>query len=483
MSGDRRPKDLPPLTPEEVVGRIECAIGPLAGRHLVVAFSGGPDSTALLHLVADARATHGFAMRALHVEHGLHEDSAHWAQVCRAECERLDCPIRILPVTVRPGGLGIESAARRARVEALAGALAPGEILLTAQHLEDQAETVLHGLLRGSGRAGLRGMASAAPLGVGRLVRPLLDVPRARLVSVCQQRRLPAIDDPSNRDPRLARGFLRTRVWPVLLERWPGAVATIARTARLATEEQALLDALAADDLAGCDVREPEPFALAISRVDATRLAALGDARARNALRYWFRRQAVRSPQRARLEQVVGSLLRGRPSGSVSWDQVTLYRYRDALYLAPGVLPSTPGHGDIESRAWSLDGPLDIPQLSLRLVAEPVVGSGIRRSFVSGGVSVRSRLGGERVRVPGGAHRRYLKKLYQEIGVPPWARWRLPVLWVDHTPICVPGVAVFDGAAATGTEEGIEIRIVDMARHGPGAWSPGSGLDRPSSHG
>ena len=186
---------------------------------LCVAFSGGPDSTALLHALATLPRER--ALRAVHVDHGLHPDSVRWAEHARTFCAGLEIPCTVCRVSVDTrAGLGIEGAAREARYAALAGQLQPGELLLTAHHRDDQVETVLLKLLRGAGPEGLGGMRVRRPLGAGELWRPLLDVPRAVLRDYVQAHALACLDDPANADPRLARYVLRHEILPRLAAHW-----------------------------------------------------------------------------------------------------------------------------------------------------------------------------------------------------------------------------------------------------------------------
>ncbi|MDW8479170.1 MAG: tRNA lysidine(34) synthetase TilS [Xanthomonadales bacterium] len=188
---------------------------------LAVGFSGGPDSTALLAVAAGLPEARARGLRALHVDHGLHPQSRDWARHCERVAARLGLRCAVLGVAVRPGGSGLEAAARRARYEALAAALGAGEWLLTAHHAEDQAETVLLRLLRGAPPPLLAGMPPRRPLGRGFLARPLLALPRSALAAALAASGLPALADPANLDRRLDRGWLRSRVIPALAERWP----------------------------------------------------------------------------------------------------------------------------------------------------------------------------------------------------------------------------------------------------------------------
>lgn len=208
-----------------------------------LAYSGGLDSTVLLQLLARARAARpGFPpLVALHVNHGLHPDAPRWQHHCEARCRALGIDFDCEAVVVEPAGEGLEAAARRARHAVFESRLGAGDILFTAHHLDDQVETLFLRLLRGAGVDGLGAMAESRPLGAGRLVRPLLDVPRGVLADCARQWALDYIDDPSNEDTRLDRNYLRRRVLPLIAERWPGYRGTVGRAADHLRETAALL--------------------------------------------------------------------------------------------------------------------------------------------------------------------------------------------------------------------------------------------------
>lgn len=228
-----------------------------SSARLVLALSGGLDSMVLLHALAALRSGFPFALRAIHIDHALHPDSAAWGRACAQVCAQLAVPFDVRPVTVSTVAAdGVEAAARRARYAALGELLAPGEILVTAHQRDDQAETVLLQLLRGTGVAGLAGMPARVAFGGNELVRPLLGFVRAALEAYGRSNGLTWIDDPSNADPRLRRNFLRTEIMPRLRAVWPEADRMLVRAAGHAAEAVALLDELADGDLAGCRARD-----------------------------------------------------------------------------------------------------------------------------------------------------------------------------------------------------------------------------------
>ncbi|WP_373507790.1 tRNA lysidine(34) synthetase TilS, partial [Thiocapsa sp.] len=223
-----------------------------------VAFSGGTDSTALLHAAVNRPDHSPGTLRAIHIDHGLHPDSPLWADHSCRICDALGVPIvlRRLHLTPIPGE-SLEATAREARYRALAAVLRPGDLMLTAHNQDDQAETLLLALLRGSGVHGLAAMPREAELGRGRLVRPLLDVPRATLEQYVRSFGLSWIEDPSNTSLRMDRNYLRNSIVPLLRARWPGLSATLSRSAGHCAEAAQLVDGLAAELMGACAGSHP----------------------------------------------------------------------------------------------------------------------------------------------------------------------------------------------------------------------------------
>ncbi|TVQ86058.1 MAG: tRNA lysidine(34) synthetase TilS [Chromatiaceae bacterium] len=412
---------------------------PPVGR-LWIGLSGGLDSTVLLHAAASLRGQLPGALHALHLDHGLHPHAPRWAEHCRQVCGDLDVPLTVhrLVVPRRPGA-SLEASARAARYQAAAEVIGPGEALVTAHHRDDQAETLLLALLRGSGLHGLAAMPAAAPLGSGWLLRPLLDQDRTALLAYARQHRLAWIDDPSNADLRHDRNRLRQQVLPMLRLRWPGAAATIARSAAHCAEAAALIDASVAallPSLAGS-----RPHTLAVGALRA--LAETDPARARALLRHWLRGQGHRPPPRGRLAQIIAQVLPARADAAplVTWTGCEVRRYRDDLFvLAP--LPPAPAI----RLAWDGRGSLALPAGLGRLrltggTAGPVGAATAARTIR---LEVWFGHSGLRCRRPGAPGQR-LKHCFQQAGVPPWLRPYVPLLLAagreDPALIAIAGVA------------------------------------------
>lgn len=389
---------------------------------LAVAFSGGLDSSVLLDALAGLPKARALGLRALHVDHGLHPDSPEWARRCTDFCAARQVPLETLACSVSTtAGHGLEAAAREARYAALADALRPDEWLATAQHQDDQAETLLLRLLRASGTQALASMRPLRPLGHGTLWRPLLGEPRAALRAYADCSGLAWIEDPANNDPRHDRSWLRAEILPRLRQRWPHAAAALAASAALLGEDGDLLDVAIARALAG--VRGLDPSTL---RIEA--LLRLAPALRRHVLRRWLREQGA-DPLPAHLHDRIGAELLAAADDAqprLRWASSCLERFRDVLHLAVGVRP-------VPTR-WSLpwDGsqPLPLPTGD-RLLFRP--------GWTVKPMTVTDRRGGERIQLPGRGHRHRLKQALQALGVPGWERRRLPLLWHDDGELLAAG--------------------------------------------
>ncbi|WAJ39049.1 tRNA lysidine(34) synthetase TilS [Pseudomonas sp. GOM7] len=398
-----------------------------------IAFSGGLDSSVLLHLLADwARHETLPPLRALHVEHGLQPAAQAWPAHCAEVCQRLGIELEVLRVRVEAGA-SLEQAARQARYAAFAQCLEPGALLLTGQHRDDQAETLLLRLLRGAGVRGLAAMPRQRPLGAGSLLRPLLDCPRGELEAYAAAHGLSWVEDPSNRSEQFSRNFLRRQILPRLAERWPQTSAALARTAAHLGEAQMLLDELAEQDLAA--VRQASGIAwLPVPSLPLAPIAALSEARQRNLLRHWLA-PLTRLPDS---EHWAG----WRDLRDAGVDATPIWRLTD------GELQRSEGRIWWLAGAWLQPPPaLDMPwPVGAQEVSLP--GNGLLRLRgvqVHENLRVRYRQGGERLFIEGRGQRD-LKRLLNEQGVPSFVRGRLPLLYAGDELLVVanldlPGTA------------------------------------------
>lgn len=394
---------------------------PAAARYWI-AYSGGLDSHVLLHALAALR-RNAMALHAVHVDHGLQAQSKQWSQRCVETCAALHVPCTVLAVHAAPRpGESPEDAARRARYAALAELIQEGDCLLTAHHQDDQAETLLLQLLRGAGPRGLAAMPQRAPFARGWHARPLLEFTRADLHAYATQQGLTWIDDQSNFDTGFDRNYLRHEIMPRLRARWPAAARTLARSASHAAQAARLLDALADIDFhtvahtAACDA------------LSVTALRALDETRQRNVLRYWLHRLSLPLPNAAHIEHILHDVIDAARDKTprVHWPGAEVRRYRDALYAMPELAP----HDARRIIPWDMRAPLELPGVG-RLEALRTHGAGIKESLLNGAITVRFRHGGERCQPAGRAHTHELKKLFQERGIPPWRRARVPLIYIN----------------------------------------------------
>ncbi len=402
-----------------LAARIAALVPAYPDVSLCVALSGGVDSTALLAALAASRSKPA-RLRALHVDHGLRPASREWAQHCRSLARRLQVPLKILNAKVERGrGESLEAVAREARYRLLASALEPGEALLTAHHCDDQLETVLLQLFRGSGLPGLAGMPALAPFAKGWLVRPLLSRSRAELEAWAREHELPWVDDDSNADAQLDRNYLRSHVLPLIRERWPGSPAAVARSARHVAQAQKLLDALALADVDRARYGES---------LSVQTLRTLPPDRLRNALRFWITRAGHLAPNTRRLEEVAGALLNARPDANpfVEWSGVRVQRDGDLLTLSRSDAVSA--SADIVW-AWRKCRTCTLPRDLGKLELEPDERGPIDLDALPDVLTIRWRRGGERLAPRRGGSRRSLKNLLQEARVPVAERARLPLLF------------------------------------------------------
>ena len=415
-------------------------------RRYLVALSGGLDSSVLAHALAESRGQHGKRLLAIHVDHQLQSASSGWTDYCRELAGRYGIEFIAERVAVETtGGSGLEAAAREARYAALSRHVVDGDWLLSAHHRNDQAETLLLNLMRGSGPAGLAGIGAATPFAAGWLVRPIIDVSRPELEAYAAARGLEWLDDPSNADPRFDRNYLRHEVLPALERRWPGVVERIARSADLAGEAATMLEELAAIDLQGLGNRA--------TRIDVEGLVRLPEARQRNLLRHAIRRAGLPLPGAARLATVVDSVLHAKPDAQplVEWPGGELRRYRGRLYLLP---PLGEAGWPPQGRALAAT-PVSLGEGMGVLELVPDAPRGLSAATVARGLCVRMRSGGERLRPAGQAHTKKLKKLLQDEGVVPWMRDRLPLVFAGDELVAVADLWVAAGATS---EPGTTVR-------------------------
>jgi len=423
--------------PADLVARVAAQLRDFIfpGAHLVLGLSGGMDSVCLLHILAELSAPLRFSLRAVHINHGISPSATDWARFCQRLCAQLGTPLAVEAVDVSSfRHLGPEAAARAARWSALRRHQA--DFLVLAQHRDDQAETLLLQLLRGAGPAGLSGMAASVFFsdslrGQARVLRPMLDLSRAEVDAFMRSRGFQWAEDESNSNVELERNYLRHRVLPVIVNRHAHATRLISRSAGILAEAADLLEELGRQDIA---LLEKD------GGLDLPGLRALGDARARNALRAYCNRRGIPLPGYSRIREIWKQIREPRKDSNIciEWNGYALRRYRARVFIEKHHAAELPG---VELAPWNGEPCMPLMALHGFLNFRPEEGMGISIDKLrSAAVTVRLRRGGERLQIDPRRPRRTLKNLWQEQGVPPWLRDHQPLLYCGEQLVCVPGL-------------------------------------------
>jgi len=393
-----------------------------------VAYSGGLDSHVLLYAMTQIRERLRGSLRAIHVHHGLQSEADQWLQHAIDQSQRLNIELTTLKLDLQPAkGESLEAVARDARYQAMGALLNRGDMLLTAQHQNDQAETLLLQLMRGSGPSGLAAMPELAALGEAWLARPLLDVTRAELLGYAQQHSLSWVEDSSNADLRFDRNYIRHQLMPLIEQRWPAASSTMARSARHCAEAQQLINHLAVSDFLQVKV-EGE------SRLSVMALQQLSAPRCRAVLRHWIAMQGFQCPSAVQLDRIVTEVLGAAEDRLplVAWAGAEMRRFRGQLFLMAPLLSHEPSTVFPWMGGSQLLLPSGLGSLHVQMGGEALWRQ--RR------VEVRFRRGGERCHRQGEAVSRSLKKVFQaQLHIPPWLRDRVPLVYIDDELVAVAG--------------------------------------------
>jgi len=420
------------------------------GNHLIVALSGGVDSVVLLDLLAALSVKMQFTLSAVHVNHGISANADKWVKFCRDLCRTSAIPLKIAKLKIsRESGVSLEAAARDARYQVF-GKLKADYVVL-AQHLDDQAETLLLQLLRGAGAKGLGAMpvvrkqsSDLAP----RILRPLLEVPRSEIETYARNNQLHWITDESNADVSFDRNFLRHEIFPVLEKRFPSYRTTFLRASRHLAEASSLLDELAEADNNNCSVA---------GKLQVEGLRRLDYPRVKNLLRHTLAQQGVTLPSTVKLEEILRQLLSSRPDAKlhITFGNTEIRCFKGVLHVRPLTTPAATAW----QLAWHGEKRLLIAELGGTISFSPRKSAGINLPrLMENPVTIRLRQGGERLRPDCKRPRRSLKNLLQEATLPPWEREALPLLFSGEHLVWVPGIGIDCEFQATAGEPGLVVK-------------------------
>ncbi|MCG9657432.1 tRNA lysidine(34) synthetase TilS [Vibrio mediterranei] len=402
---------------------------------IIVGFSGGVDSRVLLRLAARYSKQHSITCLAVHVHHGLSDNANEWQVQCERWAQEEAVEFTCERVTLsQDSGESLEQLARQARYQALRQHMLSGDILLTGQHLDDQAETMLLALKRGSGPKGLSSMASSMNFGSGRLVRPLLNIARHDIERYAQHEQLQWVEDESNSDTRFDRNFLRQSVLPVLNQRWPSFAKAASRSARLCAKQERLIKELLLPELEVC---MNEFQGLSISTMSSHSIL-----KREQLLRLWLEANTSLMPTEVQLCKI--------------WQEVALAK-QDAnpeMNLAGGVIRRAQGHlywveayKDVSDwqQSWLDKDTLVLPDnLGVLKLVSPSKDAKMTldRQTLNGSLKVIFNPEGLSAHPHGRAGSRKLKKLFQELKIPSWQRRRIPILIQDDKVVAVGNLFV-----------------------------------------
>ena len=390
-------------------------------KHIYIGYSGGVDSHVLLHLCATDHKLKA-KITAVYVHHGLQAEAESWAKHCQKTAQELGVGFILLRVNaVAEPGASPEEAARNARYAALKSLIGAEDVLLVAQHRDDQLETVLLQLFRGSGLRGLSAMPEHMAFGQGMMLRPLLNIAKSAIDDYARTQGLSWVEDPSNLSHDYDRNFLRLAVLPLLKQRWPACDKTVARSARHCADAQEIISELAENLF-------QQVFNAADQTLSIVRLQSYQIPQQQLIIRQWFQALGLKMPALAFVERVQSEVLAARESSDpqLSGQGYSVRRYRDRLYCLKSAAPD--GVRDGIWPTWQASIKVSDRQ-SLSCVPSS---AGIsREQWQNAVIKIAARSGGEKIRLPGRLGCHTLKKLFQEAGIPPWEREAIPLIYLD----------------------------------------------------
>ncbi|MCX7068809.1 MAG: tRNA lysidine(34) synthetase TilS [Methylococcales bacterium] len=391
-------------------------------NHIYIGYSGGVDSHVLLHLCASVPSLSG-KITAVHVHHGLQTEADSWVDHCKKTAGILEVDFTVLHIDAEANtGESPEEAARNARYSALKPLLNVDDILLVAQHREDQLETVLLQLFRGAGLRGLSGIPESSFFGLGLMLRPLLNTTKLEINDYAQSHNLQWIEDPSNQKNDYDRNFLRNVIIPLIKQRWESCDKTVARSAKHCAEAQVIVSAVA-DEL----------FYPVFSRLNktlcVTQLQSHKSPRQQLIIRHWFQNLGLRMPAQAFVERIQTEVIGAREDSDpiLAGQGFVIRRYRDRLYCLKQAEQEP-----LKDMVWLTNEP-SVTFATHRLLSYVISSTGILLDkWQKAKVTVKFRSGGEKIRLPHRKEHHTLKNLFQEAGIPPWEREMIPLIYLDN---------------------------------------------------
>ena len=366
----------------------------LIDKNIVIALSGGIDSVVLLHFL---NSHYPGNIRAVHINHNLSKHSKDWSLFCKELCHKQGIEFKSIDINIKTSS-NIEENARKKRYNSLKSELSKNEVLCTAHHQEDQSETFLLQLFRGSGVAGLASMPKMKSFADTFLYRPFLNISKQLIVDYATKYNLDWVEDDSNINLNFKRNLLRLEFIPKLESGFEGVIKNISRSAYHQSEALKLIN-----DLAEIDI---EKFNLVINhKIQVLPLTELPERRVANVLRYYIAQRGFLMPSNKVLTELI-SVLRAKDDAKVilKWHLYEVRRYDNELYFFDG-----------EPDRSNEDCPL------------------FNKLKDQTNFTIRFRQDGQRVRLKGKKHSSSLKKILQSANIPPWERDKLRMYYINDT--------------------------------------------------
>jgi tRNA(Ile)-lysidine synthase len=387
---------------------------------LYIAFSSGIDSVALLHSLLDYRDR--YQLELWHINHGLQKNAQEMENFACNQAKLYQLEYRVDHLSFDDSTSNLEARARKKRYQLFAQSLTCNDALLTAHHMNDQAETLIQNLMRGSGPHGLSAIAMQRPLGDGLLFRPLLNQTRSAIEDYVAQYQLDWIEDPSNNSLMFDRNYTRHKVLPVFIQRWPSAIKQLHRVCEWQNENAELINELAAQDLKQCSEQRSFTTYRCLSIVEISNLSL---ARSKNLFRYWLKTHGKTLIGYKRLQQLI-SQLNARPDAMplIEADGFSIRLYQGFLYIVDDMVKALP---EVEYGIM-IDESIEIPAIELKLSRIDLMNY-LDLKDTGQQVTLRFRQNQAETGTLSFSHK--LKRLFQKHHVPPWLRPLIPQIWIN----------------------------------------------------
>lgn len=426
-------------------------------KRFLIGFSGGLDSTVLLYLFSlwHKKGLLPQPVVALHLNHNMQDQAQKWQQHCQAWCQQRNITYVDASVDLCQQSGNQEAVARTARYSFFARHMQTGDFLCTAHHQDDQLETFLLRLARGSGITGFTAIARKKAFARGYLYRPLLDYPRSELQYFALQEKLCWMEDPSNRLQTFDRNYLRHQIIPLFKKRWPAIARIAVRSADSLAEEQRVITEYMQMLLQQCSN--------SMGGLSTDQLSQLSSATCNSLLRFWLQRSGHSSPSRARLKEIKRQMLMAQNDAQplIIYGNTEVRRYKQHIYCMqkrtsaqPSALFAQPAFTQ-KPFLWQGEEVVDMYIGKLYLRKTP--GQGLDPAKLSSDVRIGWRQSGSICKPAGSKHHKTLKKWLQEYQVPPWMRSRIPVLYLGPQVIAVVGLFICDGWEIKNHQEGLTL--------------------------